>query len=268
MDRRYPDCDATPRTMNLSNQIRETLLFWTVIVLGALAWLLPTIPLAPHYHDFADQRTLFGIPCALDVLSNAPFSIWGIWGLLALRLTPIIQGAQRQMATLFFWGLIATALGSAYYHLAPNNAGLVIDRYGMTVAFAGLMGLAATTRASDRAGSLLGWAALALGSVSVYIWGITENMTPWVVFQGGGILLILGLLVLRPNEQALQISWRSVLAIYIAAKLFELYDAAVFNWTGCISGHSLKHIVASLAAWPVLVAIRSARAKTPNSSGS
>lgn len=254
--------------MNLSNQTRETLLFWTVAILGGLAWLLPTIPLAPHYHDFADQRTLFGIPCALDVLSNAPFSVWGAWGLLVLRLTPTIRGAQRQMATLFFWGLICTALGSAYYHLAPNNEGLVIDRYGMTVAFAGLMGLAASTRVSDRAGALLGWAALVLGSASVYIWGITENMTPWVVFQGGGLLLILAMLVLRPNEQSLKISWLSVLVIYIAAKLLELYDASVFKWTGCISGHSLKHVVASLAAWPVLLAVQSARAHRPSQTDS
>jgi len=39
----------------------------------------PRVPLDAHYHEFADARTLFGIPNALDVLSNIPFLIVGIW---------------------------------------------------------------------------------------------------------------------------------------------------------------------------------------------
>lgn len=34
-----------------------------------------------RYHSFADQRTMIGVPNALNVLSNLPFLIVGVWGL-------------------------------------------------------------------------------------------------------------------------------------------------------------------------------------------
>ncbi len=37
------------------------------------------------YHDFADGRTILGIPNLADVLSNTGFALVGIWGLLRLR---------------------------------------------------------------------------------------------------------------------------------------------------------------------------------------
>ncbi len=42
-----------------------------------------------------------------------------------------------------------------------------IDRYGMTIAFAGLLGLAAATRVSDRAGQWLTFAVLVCGAWSI-----------------------------------------------------------------------------------------------------
>jgi hypothetical protein len=51
-----------------------------------------------------------------------------------------------------------------------------------------------------------------------------------------------------------------LIAIYALAKLLELGDHAVYEWTGqLVSGHSLKHVVASFAAWPVVSALLAAR---------
>ena len=48
-----------------------------------------------------------------------------------------------------------------------------------------------------------------------------------------------------------------VILAYAAAKLLELNDHAVYRLTGqLVSGHTLKHVVAPLAAWPVIAAIR------------
>jgi hypothetical protein len=48
-----------------------------------------------------------------------------------------------------------------------------------------------------------------------------------------------------------------LIGLYALAKLLELGDEAVFHATGDgVSGHSLKHLVAGLAAWPVLRAMR------------
>jgi hypothetical protein len=44
--------------------------------------------------------------------------------------------------------------------------------------------------------------------------------------------------------------------VYAAAKVFELNDHEIYHWTGqLVSGHTLKHLVAALAAWPVIAAI-------------
>ena len=46
------------------------------------------------------------------------------------------------------------------------------------------------------------------------------------------------------------------MAVYGLAKLLELGDHDIYAWTSqAVSGHSLKHIVASLAAWPVISAL-------------
>ena len=50
-----------------------------------------------------------------------------------------------------------------------------------------------------------------------------------------------------------------MIAFYAAAKALELADAPVFALTQhLISGHSAKHIVAALAAWPVVRALQRA----------
>jgi hypothetical protein len=49
-----------------------------------------------------------------------------------------------------------------------------------------------------------------------------------------------------------------VIVFYVLAKLFELGDATVFELTGhLVSGHTLKHLAAALAAWPVIRALGS-----------
>jgi hypothetical protein len=158
----------------------------------AIACFGPSVAQFEHYHAFADQRHLLGLPCALDVLSNLPFALLGVWGLLRLRAPGVGQptSTQRALATLFFGGLVVTALCSAAYHLHPDDAGLSLDRLGMVSAFAGLLGLAAADRISMRAGWWTAAAVLALGPVSVLVWASSGNLLPWAVLQGGGMLLI------------------------------------------------------------------------------
>ena len=47
----------------------------------AILLLLPPIPQDPSYHQFADQRTLLGIPNFWNVVSNLPFVVVGAMGL-------------------------------------------------------------------------------------------------------------------------------------------------------------------------------------------
>jgi hypothetical protein len=66
------------------------------------------------------------------------------------------------------------------------------------------------------------------------------------------MLLMVLLAMCRPVAGAWGLPLGAVVALYALAKLLELGDHSVFAWTaGWVSGHSLKHVVAAMVAWPV-----------------
>ena len=154
-------------------------------------------------------------------------------------------------------GLILTCLGSGFYHLDPDlPQRLVADRLGMAVAFAGFLGIAASERISTRAGEAVLVLTMIAGLLAA--WVACENLTPWVVVQFGGMALALGLAMTRRRPGALGVPLAGVIFFYVLAKLFELGDVTVFEATGhIVSGHTLKHLAAALAAWPVIRALGS-----------
>ena len=240
-----------------------------------LAVLLPATALPAGYHDFADHRALGGLPNALDVLSNLPFVAMAIWlwrlqthglqhgvGLGSMQCLPL--GNWRQVAHtahlllgVIALGLAATGLCSSVYHWQPDDAHLCIDRLGMSLAFAGVLGLAVADRLSARAGLHLALPLLvAAVAAAVWAWRM-GNMTPWAVVQGFGLLLLLAMAVRKPLPGALGVHWAWVVLAYGVAKALELHDQAVFDWTGgLIAGHSLKHMMAALAVLPIGLAVR------------
>ncbi len=239
----------------------EFALLLVVLALLLLALLGPALAPPPDYHQFADQRSWLGMPHAWDVLSNLPFALWGLAGLAVLMRLPQSTAqasptAQRWLATLFFGGLVLTAAASSYYHWQPDEPGLALDRLGMVLAFAGLLGLAVADRVSDRAGGALAAAVLVFGPLSIAAVLQQDNFLPWVVLQAGSLLLLVALASLPPLRGVLGLRLGTVIALYALAKALELGDHAVFAFSdGFVSGHSLKHVVASLAAWPVLAAV-------------
>src|SRR5918992_1292487 len=62
--------------------VRHSIL--VVSVFGAVAAVFARPPMSQPmaYHNMADQRALLGIPNALNVLSNLPFAVVGLMGLL------------------------------------------------------------------------------------------------------------------------------------------------------------------------------------------
>ena len=247
----------------------ETSLIVALLMACAVACLGPAVAQYSDYHAFADQRTLGGLPFAMDVLSNFPFAVLGAWGLVRLGSTTTPRArrigfaalvpcdAQRPLALLFFCGLVLTALCSSYYHLQPDNTGLAVDRMGMLVPFAGLMGLAAADRISARAGQWTAAAVLALGPVAVGVWALTGNLLPWSVLQGGGMVLIACLALRTSLVGAWGLPLMAVIAWYVLAKFLELGDHQVLAMThDLVSGHTLKHFAAAMAAWPVLAVMQ------------
>jgi hypothetical protein len=238
-------------------QLREKYLIAALLALSLAALFAPTLPAAawpiPHY---VDARTCLGLPNAGDVLSNLAFLVMGVWGLARLH----ARNDAPVGARCFFVGLILTCIGSSFYHLDPDlPQRLIADRLGMAVAFAGFLGIAAGERISVRAGRATVMLVTVGGLLAA--WVARDNLTPWVVVQFGGMALAVGLALVRPLPGALGVPLAGVLCFYVAAKLLELGDVTVFNATGhIVSGHTLKHLTAALAALPVIWALRSTRA--------
>ena len=158
-----------------------------------------------------------------------------------------------------------TTAASSWYHLRPDDVGLGVDRLGMVIAFAGLLGMVVAGRISHRAGAAISGAMLLLGPMSVWCWLASANVLPWLAIQFGGMALIMWMAFIKPLEGALAVRWGVVIVVYVIAKLLELADHQVYELTlHAISGHTLKHLVASFAAWPVLAALVSALCMTQN----
>lgn len=212
-----------------------------------------------HGHPFVDARTLLGIPNAMDVLTNAPLALAGLWGLRALR-GRLQPGATQQAAQVFFAGLVATGFGSAGYHWAPDAPGLVWDRLGMAVTFSGALALAVAERVGQAAARQALCVLLPLAVLSAILPASNGNVLPWTVLQFGGMAFIVWLALRKPVPGAIGIRLGVLIGLYALAKLLELGDETVFRATAdTISGHSLKHLVAALAAWPVIAALKPRR---------
>jgi len=235
-------------------QAREKYLTAALFVLALVALFAPALPAAGwHIPHFVDTRGWLGVPNAGDVLSNLAFLAMGVWGSERLRAR---QDAPVGASWLFV-GLILTCLGSGFYHLDPDMPQrLIADRLGMAVAFAGFLGIAASERISARAGEAVLVLMMVAGLLAA--WVARENLTPWVVVQFGGMALAVGLALTKPRPGALGAPLGGVIFFYVLAKLFELGDATIFEATGhLVSGHTLKHLSAALAAWPVIRALGS-----------
>ena len=104
-------------------------------------FVLPSMPQPIAYHNFADHRHAYGIENFLDVISNLGFLLAGIIGLFIVfsGRAHFEFAGERWPFAVFFVGVLLTALGSGYYHLAPDNETLFWDRLPMTIAFMGLV---------------------------------------------------------------------------------------------------------------------------------
>ncbi len=237
----------------------RTLWFIALTVLSLVAaFLLPAVRQPLDYHDFADHRHALGIENFLDVVSNAGFLIAGLWGFFIIlgRRTRFASASEHWPYTVFFLGLVLTALGSAYYHLAPDNESLFWDRLPMTIAFMGLVSSQIVDRISVRAGLFLLLPLLLLGVASVIYWRATErmgagNVMPYAILQGYAVIVLLLLAVLNPSRytRGNDIYW--VFGWYMLSKLLETFDTEVLALNHVISGHTLKHFAAAAAGFTV-----------------
>ena len=216
------------------------------LMVVTLVALLPLPPLLQDqsYHQFADQRELFGVPKFWNVASNLPFIAVGAIGL----------AQSRRDATTFvlFAGIFLTGFGSSYYHLDPNDDTLFWDRLPMTLCFAAILAAVVEERVDAKAGAMLLRPLLAIGIFSLLLWRWTDDLRLYAWAQFFPFLALVLILSLFPAKYTGPSSWVSAAALYALAKLLEYYDHEVYSFGGILSGHTLKHLAAAAACFAIL----------------
>ncbi len=224
------------------------------------------IPQPLSYHDFADTRTLLGIPNGADVLSSLPFlgvGLWGLWLLHGAPRTrrPLHDGDPRFPAWGWFFAAIAlTGPGSIWYHLAPDNARLVWDRLPMALAFMALTCAVLGEHLWKSLPRFLLYPLMLAGAATVLHWHHTEqagagDLRAYLVVQFLPLLLLPLVLATRPSRFTRAGDPWVALGIYGLAKVAEMLDEPIFQLLG-ISGHTLKHLLSALAVWWLLRMLR------------
>jgi hypothetical protein len=247
----------------MSNKANAFLLVVLTAAVAVAFSLLPRIPQPLSYHLFADRRSFLGIPNFGDVVSNVPFGVIGIWGLLFLvRSSPIqlkqhfLNLRERWPYVFVFIGLLQTSFGSSYYHLSPNNARLVWDRLPMTIAFMAMVAAIIAERINLRAGLWFLPILLVVGMSSVLQWYASEtrgagDLRFYAAVQAySALVLLLALVFPRPYTRTSDLA--IVLGFYALAKAFESLDKLIFAAGHIVSGHTLKHLAAAAAGYWIL----------------
>ena len=247
--------------MNLDKRLQLLIGISVLVVLGL--GLIEPISQDSSYHQFADTRTIAGIPNFFNVLSNLAFFAVGYLGMqlcLKASLKPQYQ-AFNKAYLLFFVGVLLTGLGSAYYHLDPDNSTLLWDRLPMTIAFMAFFCAVLGSCISPNLAHKLLYPVVILGIASTLYWHFTEqqgqgDLRPYILVQFLPIILLpLIMLLYDGKKQGCTFVW-PILGLYILAKITELLDKQLYQILSGLSGHSIKHLLAALGIYFVYAAVR------------
>ncbi len=234
-----------------SSQWRHLILL--ALVLGSLAIVLLQAPIKQDlaYHNFIDTRNLFGITNFYNVISNLPFFLTGITGVLFCTRKASVDVKPEWLC--FFAGITLVSIGSAYYHFNPDNQSLVWDRLPMTMGFMGLFTALLGEFVDARLAKygLVPMILIGLGSVLVWHWFDDLRFYVWVQFMP--LLLLPVILVLYRSRYTHSYLLIPVLILYVLAKMLEAFDAQVFSLLhNEMSGHAIKHVFAALGSGMIL----------------
>ena len=207
----------------------------------------------PEYHNFADQRSLAGIPNFADVVSNLAFFIAGVVGLY--KISP---KTNKKIYYSIFGSLVLVAFGSGYYHLAPSDQTLFWDRLPMTFFFMSLFSAVIGEYISLSLGRALFVPLLLAGAASVLFWHFHENhdLRPYILAQFFPMLAVPALLLFLNSEHSRKRGYWMLLLMYVLAKVCETFDLEVYAFSGFVSGHTLKHLLSGLGLYLLLGSYR------------
>jgi len=261
-------CKAVPTSdLPMSQSVKTGIIFLIAAAGISITFTFPPIPQDQQYLLFADNRSFWGIPNFGDVVSNVPFSLVGVLGLLALgrHWKDKTRFTNQLEAVPFFFvfiGLILLGPCSTYFHLAPSNDTLVWDRLPMTLVFMAFFSTIIAERIHLKSGLVLLPVLLVVGGGSVIYWSVTESagqgdLRAYALVQFLPILIIPVIFILFKPKYTGGRYLIEVIAWYGLAKIFELLDHRIYALTlNLMSGHTAKHLAAALAVFGLVKYIR------------
>ncbi|WP_173236155.1 ceramidase domain-containing protein [Legionella antarctica] len=239
----------------------RTIFIALAIIIPLLVYIfIPRIPQWSSYHQFVDVRKTWGIPNFWNVVSNIPFFLVSILGLISVQQQWKNNNLTIKEIIVFlilFMGILLISIGSSYYHWSPDNNRLVWDRIPITIVFMSLLALTIMERVNFHLGLWLLIPLIALGIYSVLYWHWTElsgqgDIRLYGLVQFYSIFLILFILLLFPKPYPPLYLYIWMFIFYVLAKLFEYLDPIM---DGLLSGHTLKHLCAAISTYFIVVMV-------------
>lgn len=224
-------------------------LLYTISFLAIIAMFFSKpITQSQDYHNFADDNYLLNVNNFWNVFSNLPFVIIGIYGLFLVNKS-IKNEVFIYNYYCFFVGIILTGFGSAYYHYNPNDASLIWDRLPMTISFMSFFTIIIGTFIDENFAKKSLYYLLSIGLLSIIYWKFYQDLRMYLLVQFLPIGLLFIILLLSNKNKESKKYFLIMVSFYIFAKILENNDLYIYNLTNkIISGHSLKHFSAGVAA--------------------
>jgi hypothetical protein len=123
----------------------------------------------------------------------------------------------------------------------------------MAIAFAALLTAVIADRVSVGPARLLFGPLMVLGAGSVLYWAWSEaagagDLRPYAVTQFGALLMIVLIIAMYREHSRGTRYLVGGLGMYCLAKVLELADGPIYALGHIVSGHTLKHLLAAVAA--------------------
>lgn len=235
--------------------------FLMFFVFASFMLFSPVIVQPQEYYVFADNNVALGLPHFGDFVSNITFLLVAIYMVFTF---PVASSVVREkysqsilILPIIMLGSFMVGFGSSVFHLNPTETSLILDRFPMTIVFTVVFfDLLFSLKVIEHENplrvimfavfaaimSLLYW------KVSI-VWGV-EDLRPYVFVQFFPMFSLLVLTVFFYKKYDLRLIFL-MFVLYLLAKVFEFYDAAIFEFLGTyLSGHNIKHILSGLALLP------------------
>ncbi|RJV00627.1 MAG: hypothetical protein DWC06_06080 [Candidatus Poseidoniales archaeon] len=217
------------------------------------------------YHNFADNREFLSIPNTLDVMSNIVIVFPGIMGLLLVKersQKSLLSEDEISIHITLFSGMILTFAGSVWFHLDPNDSTLFWDRLGMSVVIGSCISLLIHDMWDRNIVAKIHIPILVLSILSVVSWTIFDDLRFYFIIKHHPFVLLPILMYFGQSIYDNVSGYIKGLSMFVLATIFEFTDLRIFELTGFISGHTMKHIFAGIGLWFLMVMIRDRELRT------